>query len=344
MNKKLILVFILIFVGCSPQVTVTSEVTVTLPPPTKVPVPTLTLHPDFIALQNLISDSSNLVLLPDGTIEDNGLVIPNLHVDQNGVINLIITNENVVIEQSQISFNDGNSISVNGYELDENGEWVAAGERAVINGVSFELSDEVDANGFSVVTSWEIDNQSLSEEKQTELLKPFNIITDLGLADDVYLLCNAETQELRVVKADDHTKFVGEWKYGEGEIVWQGDILVPLLFGEGSAKLTLMNGVNVVDRMQARIDALKLEDFISKDKSVKNKGYYSRAIFLYNGLSESEAIIAFLSSKDETMNPEIAASGEVDGVIYFLSDTGENIRVRVSNLTHTIRYTRTFDQ
>lgn len=104
--------------------TVTSEVTVTLAPPTQTPIPTPTFHPDFIALQNLISDSSeNVTLLPDGTIEENGVVIPNLHVDQNGVINLIVNNENIVIEPSLINFDDENGLIIDAYILTPDGNW-----------------------------------------------------------------------------------------------------------------------------------------------------------------------------------------------------------------------------
>lgn len=126
MNKILFLILSLIFVACSPQVTVT------LAPSTSTPIPTPTLHPDFIALQNLISDSSQrLTLMPDGSIEDNGTVIPNLHVDQNGIINIIFNNEHVAIDSSQITFDDENGLTIEGYTLDENGEWVEAKSEAM---------------------------------------------------------------------------------------------------------------------------------------------------------------------------------------------------------------------
>gem|GEM_PF-2084948 len=131
-SPLILLTFILI--ACSPQVTVTSEVTVTLAPPTQTPIPTPTLHPQFVQLQNLISNSSNFILLPDGTIENNGVVIPNLHVDQNGVINLIINNEHVAMDISQVRFDDENGLTIDGYELDENGAWVEA-EPKLENGV-----------------------------------------------------------------------------------------------------------------------------------------------------------------------------------------------------------------
>ncbi|GAB1470113.1 hypothetical protein MASR2M66_09900 [Chloroflexota bacterium] len=133
MKKNLFPILALILIACTPQVTVTSEVTVSLsPPPTDTPIPTPTSHPKFIELQNFIDDSSEkFILLPDGTIEEltadgTKQIIPNLQIDQNGVINIIFNNEHIVIEQSQIAFDDENGLTIEGYELDENDEWVEA--------------------------------------------------------------------------------------------------------------------------------------------------------------------------------------------------------------------------
>jgi hypothetical protein len=132
MNKTSFLFLALLLIACTPQVTVTSEVTITLtPPPTQTPIPTPNLHPQFIELQTFIASSARFTLLPDGTIEEQTVdggrqTVPNLHVDQNGVINIIFNNEHVLIETSQISFDDENGLTINGYELNETGEWVEA--------------------------------------------------------------------------------------------------------------------------------------------------------------------------------------------------------------------------
>jgi len=137
MKKFIVLFYTVILIACTPQVTVTSEVTVTLPPPTDTPIPTPTLHPEFIELQNLINDSSEkFILLPDGTIEEltadgTKQIIPNLKIDQNGIINIVFNNEHIVIEQSQIAFDDENGVVIEGYTLDKNGEWVVAISEAV---------------------------------------------------------------------------------------------------------------------------------------------------------------------------------------------------------------------
>jgi len=132
--KKIFFLLFLVFIlsACSPQVTVTSapteccaKVTVTLAPPTQTPIPTPTLHPAFVQLQNLIADSGETVtLLPNGQIEENGVAIPNLQVDQNGQITILVEGESVIVNSADITFEDG--FQINGYELDENGAWVEA--------------------------------------------------------------------------------------------------------------------------------------------------------------------------------------------------------------------------
>lgn len=143
MKKLFLITLAFILVACSSQVTVTS--TAIILPPTETPIPTPTLNPDFVAVQTQISElSENLTLSPDGTIENNGVPISNLHVDQNGVINIIFNNEHVAIEMSQISFDAENGLTIEGYELNENGEWVEAQEIFVTNdGLQMILSDEM---------------------------------------------------------------------------------------------------------------------------------------------------------------------------------------------------------
>ena len=60
MKKVLLFAFVLILTACSaqaPQVTVTfaQRVTVTLPPPTATIIPTPTLHPEVLALQQQVA-------------------------------------------------------------------------------------------------------------------------------------------------------------------------------------------------------------------------------------------------------------------------------------------------
>lgn len=130
MKNFLLPLLILILSACaSPQVAVTSTAS---PIPTNTPIPTPTLHPKFIELQNLIDDSGErFTLLTDGTIEEliadsKRQTVPNLHVDQNGIITIIFNNKGIVIKSSEIRFDDEKGLTVKGYELDEKGEWVEA--------------------------------------------------------------------------------------------------------------------------------------------------------------------------------------------------------------------------
>lgn len=133
--KKSILFFIVltsILAGCSnPQVTVTPEATVTLQP-TETPFPTPTLHPQFVEIQEQVSASGRrFTLQADGTIQDGTEPIPSITVAPDGTITLAIDDEIVILDPDDMTFDEENGISVKGYELDENGKWVAAESEAI---------------------------------------------------------------------------------------------------------------------------------------------------------------------------------------------------------------------
>ena len=154
--KKIYLIFILLILSaCTPQVTVTS--TVTSLPPTETPFPTPTLNPEYVELQNLFSDSSeHLIILPNGQIEENGVVIQNLQVGQNGEISILVEGENIVIDSADITFEGG--FHINGYEF-ENDEWVEAKPspekvvmkeanewNLIVDGEHYSIAHDVDGN------------------------------------------------------------------------------------------------------------------------------------------------------------------------------------------------------
>jgi hypothetical protein len=131
--KKLVLFTFIFLAACSgqvPQVTVTSEVTVTLPP-TKIPIPTPTFYPQFIALQEQIAASGKrFILLPDGTIEEQTTdgerqTVPGIFVEANGVMTIDVNGEKVVVDPSTVHF-DADGLQVDGYELGDDGEWANA--------------------------------------------------------------------------------------------------------------------------------------------------------------------------------------------------------------------------
>jgi|GEM_PF-2084358 len=121
-----LLVICSIFItSCAPQVTVTSEVTVTSLPPTETPIPTPTLHPQFIALQEQIAASGErFTLLSDGTVQDNATTIPGIQVTADGKVTITVNGEPVEIEQSAINFDNEKGLSIKGYQdTDQNGDW-----------------------------------------------------------------------------------------------------------------------------------------------------------------------------------------------------------------------------
>lgn len=121
------LLLAMILTGCAsptsePTVTVALTSTKTPPPPTQTPIPTPTLHPEFAALQKLIADADgDIALLPNGHIEENGVVIPSLQVNQSGEITILVAGESIVVDSADITFEEG--FQIKGYEL-EDGEWV----------------------------------------------------------------------------------------------------------------------------------------------------------------------------------------------------------------------------
>ena len=118
-----LLVIFLFVAACSPQVQTsevsdivpegeTSEVLFTPPPPTSTPIPTPTLHPEFIALQQAIAAPGQ-----------------GLRVDKTGVMTVMVGDEPIPVESGSIKFtSDG--VEIDGYELNEDGEWAEAMSKA----------------------------------------------------------------------------------------------------------------------------------------------------------------------------------------------------------------------
>ncbi len=148
MNKILLPLLALILVACaSPKVTVVSEVTVTSSPPTATPIPTPTLHPQFVDLQEKIAASGErFTLLSDGTIQDGAITVPGLFVDKNGVMTLQVGGESVTIPPADVSFDDTKGVSAEGYTLDEATRlWEAAPEIVTTpSGIGFELGAQIE--------------------------------------------------------------------------------------------------------------------------------------------------------------------------------------------------------
>ncbi len=148
--KKIFLFTFIFLVSCSgqiPQVTVTSEVTVTLPP-TEILIPTPTSHPQIIALQELIAASGDrFTLNPDGTIQDGETTISGLHVGKNGKITILITGKPVEIDPSSLRFDYKNGITIDGYsDKDLDGDWVKDVANTEMGKIAIEMFEQVGAD------------------------------------------------------------------------------------------------------------------------------------------------------------------------------------------------------
>ncbi len=189
--KKIFLLFLaLILIACSPQVTVTS--TVTSPPPTETPIPTPTLHPDFVAVQNQLAElSEHLTLLPDGTIEeltaDGGRqTIPNLHVDEKGLITILVKGEKIKLTIADLSFDDQEGLVIDGYELDDNGEWVEAISPAMQKAEEYMTQYRVDPESVTINTGEDGAVEVVDNETGKVLIRTTEYTSkfDLGFAVD----------------------------------------------------------------------------------------------------------------------------------------------------------------
>jgi hypothetical protein len=136
MKKFLLSFLVFILIACAPQppspdmgegpgVRETST-----PPSTQTPIPTPTFHPAFVEMQTRLADLG-LTLLPDGKIQmtaDGGRqTVPNLFVSPKGIISLSLADGTMVsVAPEDMSVDEAGGLTVKGYELDENGEWVLA--------------------------------------------------------------------------------------------------------------------------------------------------------------------------------------------------------------------------
>ena len=135
MRTIFIILLLFLLAACvadAPQVTVTSEVTVTLLPLTATAIPTPTLYPQFVTLQDQIAASGERFdLLPDGTIQetipDGVKVVPGLSVDKNGQIKLMVDGQEIVIASTDVTFDDDRGVIVERYSFDQQkNEWLPA--------------------------------------------------------------------------------------------------------------------------------------------------------------------------------------------------------------------------
>ncbi len=140
MKKQYFLFFALIFSACLPPSGDTPQVTVTSAPTeccakvtvTSTPIPTPTLHPAFIEIQEKIKSSgTRFTLQADGTVHAGSETIPGLTVAPDGIMTLTVNGETVTLDPADVDFDDETGITIDGYKWDATanggaGAWVEA--------------------------------------------------------------------------------------------------------------------------------------------------------------------------------------------------------------------------
>jgi hypothetical protein len=134
--------------------------------------------------------------------------------------------------------------------------------------------------------------------------------------------------------------FAGGWK-------WQWDELEKLPGGNPifeTAKLWEMDkNFNEVDRERAESDSVIIEAFASTSKTKipgDGKSFYNDAIYLRS--QDGKVIGAVLKSKDtKNLDPSLASSGSVEGIIFYLDKDGKTVRtIWAEDINLLIRYWR----
>lgn len=133
--KKIIffLLAALILSACQPSsesMTPQPQVTITL---TETPIPAPTLHPQFVELQQTIAAAGERYTLDASTgyIYDGADVVPGLRIAPDGTMTLEVGGEVVKLDPSKVSFDDKGGVIIDGYELNEEEQWVEAESPAV---------------------------------------------------------------------------------------------------------------------------------------------------------------------------------------------------------------------
>jgi hypothetical protein len=348
MKKLIVFIIAFILTACLPsasQVTVTPEVTVTsTPPPTETPIPMPTSHPQYTALQNEIFDSSTrFTLQADGLIYDGETPIPGITVSPDGRMSLNVNGETVTLDPDTVSFGE-EGIEVDGYELNDDGEWVEAVDTIMLGKVTLTLS-EPDENGVQVATKIMVEGKYGDEEKIDELKKvdPKYYGFNPGEVEIV-----VKDSQIILTPTGEHETEIARWFFGTNDWTWHWDQLEKFDGGNPVfefGKLWEMKGVNEVDKEGAQADDRKIFEFSKTDSTMRGFGVWNQSIYLYS--SDGKKVIgAILLSKHKDaggLTPEKAASGKIDGNILFIRSNGELVRMKVDNLVFRIRYWRYHD-
>lgn len=347
MKKIFLLSIALILSACSPQVTQqtsdvleTSEVLTATP--TDTPIPTPTLHPDFMAWQELISSSGRYTLTPAGLIQDGDSIIKGLQVDSNGVMTLEINNEKITLTTKDIEFSE-DGIKTEDYQLDDNGEWVEAAATVKLDNGAVLTLDDANGDGISEVTEVSVDNDNLTDKQKELLVNQLNPGYVGFTPDEAKLYYDAETQNYWVGSADDPSNMIARQDEATGTLIWDFDKMKD---GNGEsvlfriAKTWEMDEVNPVDMEEAKIDSQSLRVHVTATfkKDVDYSGYNILTIYIYDVNHKYAIGSEWLTTR---MTPDQALEFEradVEGDIFFLDKVGNLVSINVENLDCTTRF------
>lgn len=285
MKKSIFSFFILasILTACAPQVTVTSEVTVTLTPlSTETPILTPTLHPQFVELQDQIAASGGrFSLQADGTILDGTEPIPGLTVTLDGTITLTVNGEAIVLDPADVNFDDENGISINGYELTEDGNWMEVvipkemKEIPLCNSMYDVLTPQNKLNPEHLIDS--ADLQKVANWVQTQLTKdmfdPAKIkpLSEVGM-DTVFLsnikLLVPETETAPNYEAEQTSPFLKDNKWCGTTVIEEQPYLVVnvpyYIEGKPPEEWPVITGLSPFQVGMSGLWPSTIEDFINR--------------------------------------------------------------------------------
>jgi len=279
MKKILLPILSLILAACSSsQVAVTrsAQVTVTSSPPTAAPIPTPTLHPQFVEVQDQIAASGEtFTLLPNGTLEQmtegGAVTVPGLSVDKNGAITLRGDSSQVTISPEDVSFDDTNGVNVAGYTLDEaTGLW-----RVEVTSLSIENLDTNKWGNYSFIEN--PDGYYEMKDFQGNLIPEVKLFGD-GTAELTYSSKKLAVAFQAISIGTEDQLALGLWDFKNGEwTMAPGHTAEDVRSGEyasDSHKLVVIRGNEVIEK--------KLTDtiFTARDLYMNNtEGYRPESEF-----------------------------------------------------------------
>ncbi len=322
--KKIFLFAFIFLAACTsaPQVTVTSEVTVTLPPSTEIPIPTL--HPQFTALQEQIAASGERFFLSPEGLFDGANPVPGLTISPDGTMTIMVNGEPVILDPTKTHFDDEDGIINDEYKLDESGNWVPATETVTIknsSGVGFVLGTQIEGqpDGVKIVT--DIVPPDALDSKEKALFEIRTNPEKIGFAEGETQLVYVPTEDgkfrIELQRTSNPTDVIAV--FGNDKFVWDWE------------KLLSEDGENVLFKGAIDLDRKDINSALSAQNNIlipamRETGifmggttYYDRRVMYSNG---GKAIIIDFKQRGDNQN---------EGYVFIRGKDGKPIVLWVEN-------------